>query len=357
MLYLHIGLPKTGSTSIQQLLAANRDALLYQGFVYPSRWADRDGIAHHALGEDLVEPAPPLPAVWEEVFDHLRNTTDRHTLVSTEMLSFGLDPDRFRLLRHFLGRCSAETETRVIVVLRRFDALIASQYLHRLKLGFLRLGSDGPKKMLDDFVADRSKWIDRLFCGLGRLRKTWQPWEVTFVRYIEGQDVTPATLCAMGLDSTALPTSSRSVIGGSLGLKAQSVLAYPDESLEEMGLSRRNLIELFEPRYFEFEDEVYDYDPLGHLRRRVLHERALTCAEEYGVAEYIDAFGSDEIPRSKRTLITPANLSLQELASLIGYVRARDFAEGAPLHERAPPPKESSKSANVSGPASGMPRP
>src|SRR5918996_4705952 len=101
MLYLHIGLPKTGSTSVQQRLAANRDALLYQGFEYPNRWLDRDGIAHHALGDDLVEPKPPLPAVWQEVFDHLRNTTDRHTVISTEMLSFGLAPQGFRLLRHF----------------------------------------------------------------------------------------------------------------------------------------------------------------------------------------------------------------------------------------------------------------
>lgn len=43
-LYLHIGSPKTGTTSIQQAFAANRPALETQGFCYPG-----DDICHHWL--------------------------------------------------------------------------------------------------------------------------------------------------------------------------------------------------------------------------------------------------------------------------------------------------------------------
>lgn len=43
-LYLHIGSPKTGSTSIQEVFAKNRSGLREQGYIYPGK-----GVDHHFL--------------------------------------------------------------------------------------------------------------------------------------------------------------------------------------------------------------------------------------------------------------------------------------------------------------------
>ena len=44
-LYLHIGLPKTGTTSIQNYLFENREALMQRGVCYPKPLAS---VGHHA---------------------------------------------------------------------------------------------------------------------------------------------------------------------------------------------------------------------------------------------------------------------------------------------------------------------
>jgi hypothetical protein len=92
--YLHIGYPKTGTSSIQVFLRDNAQALLRLGYHVPQIGQGRVG-AHHALVRTLSGlPVPPQQAVAEaEIVRELAGVGDRAILISSEMLTnFLSDP-------------------------------------------------------------------------------------------------------------------------------------------------------------------------------------------------------------------------------------------------------------------------
>ncbi|GAB3281278.1 hypothetical protein [Parahaliea aestuarii] len=66
--YLHIGAPKTGTSSLQSALSASAGSLLKQGVLYPAKC--REGDAHHVLVCDLIAKYQPhpMPDVWYGTF-------------------------------------------------------------------------------------------------------------------------------------------------------------------------------------------------------------------------------------------------------------------------------------------------
>jgi len=51
--HIHIGLHKTGSTSIQKMLAAEHGRLAAAGFYCASTGRNQSGVAHHFLAEEV----------------------------------------------------------------------------------------------------------------------------------------------------------------------------------------------------------------------------------------------------------------------------------------------------------------
>ena len=92
--YLHIGYPKTGTSSIQVFLRDNAPALQNFGYYVPLIGQGRVG-GHHALVRTLVGlPVSPRQAVSEAaILSELAAAKDRAVLISSEMLS-GLLGDR-----------------------------------------------------------------------------------------------------------------------------------------------------------------------------------------------------------------------------------------------------------------------
>lgn len=127
-LYLHIGLHKTGTSSLQNFLSRNAEALAAQGYVWPR--AGLVGGAHHNIGYELLgkgrfsPEAGGLHALLAEL-DGANNA-----IVSSEELEF-LELAEVRTLRERLG----ERTVRVIVYLRRQDELIASTYYQQVRMG------------------------------------------------------------------------------------------------------------------------------------------------------------------------------------------------------------------------------
>ncbi len=71
--FLHVGLPKTGTTYLQTLLWDNRDELLRQGVLLPGG-SSRDHLwASGAVREDphLPRRSPEAPAAWDRLVEEI----------------------------------------------------------------------------------------------------------------------------------------------------------------------------------------------------------------------------------------------------------------------------------------------
>lgn len=87
---IHIGLPKTGSTSIQKTMLANRDRLARHGIYVPETGTDGLQHNHQALGHTLLKPG--RPAAPGCAFSDLRGELERagkpdHVLISAESMN------------------------------------------------------------------------------------------------------------------------------------------------------------------------------------------------------------------------------------------------------------------------------
>jgi hypothetical protein len=126
--YLHIGLHKTGTSSIQAFLKKNKPALHRLGYLYPKAGWTAGG--HHNLAYELLgkkrfsHTAGRLADLAPEI------EREPNAILSSEEFEF-LELAEVRRLREALGG----REAKVIVYLRRQDALIASTYAQQVKMG------------------------------------------------------------------------------------------------------------------------------------------------------------------------------------------------------------------------------
>ena len=126
--YVHIGLHKTGTSSIQAFLRKNKPALLERGYLYPrTGWTagGHHNLAYELLGRKRFSEAPGRLADLEAEI-----ATAPNAILSSEEFEF-LELAEVRRLKAALG----EREARIVVYLRRQDALIASTYAQQVKMG------------------------------------------------------------------------------------------------------------------------------------------------------------------------------------------------------------------------------
>ncbi len=149
-LILHIGWPKTGSTSIQHLLATNRPVLLEQGIVYP---ATPSGNMHIVLAAAFASAASIVAeadsVIWQgrtpeaAIATHLAELEAELTALPGNVTRIILSSEQFnmyqrtradvRRLRDFVMRFADRCT--VVVYLRRQDEHFASLYSQTLRLG------------------------------------------------------------------------------------------------------------------------------------------------------------------------------------------------------------------------------
>lgn len=148
-LYLHIGPPKTGTTTLQHILAANRDQLFKAGIVYPleepSHWklALCSGLTMWpwTLDESTTSSWEAIRRVSSEHFD-------KDLLLSSESFSYAFLPNKKEGSAHFLDQIKAlGREIHILIYLRRQDLWIESYFIEYLK----HYGKDG----FEAFFAER----------------------------------------------------------------------------------------------------------------------------------------------------------------------------------------------------------
>jgi hypothetical protein len=130
---LFAGQSKTGSTTLQQHLAASDAALRAQGVLYPQAGRLDRGAAHHRLAAAFLRaPHPPEwavpvdPAAWRgQLADELRDS-GAHTVVLASEMFFHADAGA-------LAAALPPGERRVVVALRRQDSFLDASVQQKLK--------------------------------------------------------------------------------------------------------------------------------------------------------------------------------------------------------------------------------
>ena len=176
-LYIHGGLAKTGTTSVQRYFSEQRDVLRAMGFDYPQRWTNpaggaswKAGIAHHNIPD--------------EILGHPRFRPEHGT--NTELLAYLDRPDRLpnivlsaegvatciskkEKLEDFAQFISASKRSNdnvyIVLMFRNFVLQLESWYLQKLKTGRM-------DKSFEAYIDDTKHWFRRLFRNIGALERT-----------------------------------------------------------------------------------------------------------------------------------------------------------------------------------------
>lgn len=142
-IYLHIGTPKTGSSSLQTFLFNNRNKLLEKGVLYPKSGRARGKNSHHNLHWSLTKDADskktykdynPMAGDWTDLhkeIDELNPKPDK-IIISAESFYDLLPTENIPLIKkHLKGY-----KTKIIVCLRNQYEYFRSYYCLRVKVGY-----------------------------------------------------------------------------------------------------------------------------------------------------------------------------------------------------------------------------
>ena len=132
--YLHIGMPKTGSTSLQKFLFANRIQLLEEGYLYPITGTKEigqiwDRYSHNSLSKQLETKHD----VWEQLQQEIEISKAQNIVISSEFFTY---PKRFfdntnsiKKIRTYLQNYSVK----IIIYLRDQVDFLQSLYAQMIK--------------------------------------------------------------------------------------------------------------------------------------------------------------------------------------------------------------------------------
>ncbi|MDD4456264.1 MAG: hypothetical protein PHC98_01625 [Syntrophotalea acetylenica] len=129
--FLHIGQHKTGTSSIQAFMDANREKLANNGIFFPA--LGRFG-SHHDL--IIADPTTRLPEdaqreAWQRYINEAQASGCKKVVISSEDLAFRATQEDVRQIGELLN---GHTVT-VLIFIRRNDLLMQSWYIQKLKWG------------------------------------------------------------------------------------------------------------------------------------------------------------------------------------------------------------------------------
>jgi cytidylate kinase len=147
-IYIHVGMSKTGTTSIQQMLAKNEDLLSQSGILFPKS-ARKNGIGHHSLAAYIKQGKDEDHALKLQA--EVSNSKHKKVVVSSELFE-RMSEGKWRALGQFFS----PYRVKIIIYLRRQDDAIISMYnelvkKHALDLTFADYLKNSPRIDLLDY--------------------------------------------------------------------------------------------------------------------------------------------------------------------------------------------------------------
>jgi hypothetical protein len=156
--YVHLGLPKTGTTYLQRVLARNRKALARQGVVYPGRRVDHFFAAQDVLGRQFHgHPDARTHGAWDAAVAQARRATTS-SIISHEILATARESAIDRVVSDL-----SPLPVRVIATVRDLPRQLLAVWQEDVK--------NGSSERLSDFLA-RARRTSARSDRLGR--KFWK---------------------------------------------------------------------------------------------------------------------------------------------------------------------------------------
>ncbi|SEO29677.1 Sulfotransferase family protein [Gemmobacter aquatilis] len=160
---LHIGLPKTGTTSLQQVLHFNSAQLKSRGIHYLENGTQYfDDFGHHAIAVSgmgiagaRVTPHLDLNAlrqVWHQALDEIRYSPHEKVFLSSEL--FSMEYSNENSIRSILQALTdnGQVDIKVVVVLRDVADFVNSVYMQRVR--------DGAPDTIEEFIPQIRHLLD-----------------------------------------------------------------------------------------------------------------------------------------------------------------------------------------------------
>lgn len=324
MLYWHLGLKRTSTTSLQTALVVRQGELREAGLIYPDDWRKNDlaGYSTHQglceVFETSDENAPPVRHFREYLGSH----NDRSILLSSEFATEWLGASKRDAALRTISLAQAIMPVTCMWTLRRLDDRINSQCLR-----WALLGMDVFSPEPEDVPGIAASFADALI-GLRHIEElTDEP--VVYAKYTPDGMHNEELLRAIRLPidvrrsvESALRDGPR--LNPQLTLKAATVLSHFDTFAARMGT---NVDWLDLQRAFFLGEFKFSADQpcelMGREVRRALHEEALHAARKQGLDEYVEFFEDDEIDSGPPVVLTPDVLSDQDLEELVDHLQTR----------------------------------
>jgi hypothetical protein len=231
---VHIGPPKTASTSLQGALYAARPVLAEQGVRHAGRSRHPAAAIQAVVGRrsQFAGGVVPPNRRWQELVREVRRATDPRVVISSELLA-DAEPDQVRRIVGDLGG----SRVHVAVTLRPLASVLPSQWQ--------QLVQDGLETSFDD-------WL-RVVLDRPRSRPALRFWhrhrtDALIARWAEV--VGPSRVTAIVLDATDRGRVLRT-FEQLLGLHAGSLHAGPDLANRSMTLPEVEAIRAFNQAFRE----------------------------------------------------------------------------------------------------------
>ena len=313
-LYLHIGLRKTGTTSLQKILHQNAEIIRAHGINYVSRVAGlpvEEENAHHFLAHGLLNKRHRYtPKVdFSELDAHASALRDEIcsvegvNVISSEDFSRLEDYSVFKLAEYFSG-----VDVKILIYLRRQDAWIDSLYGQMLKVG--------RDLSIDQLIDFEERSID--------IPKFLLPWENAFgseniiIRIYEGEaknNIWEDFCSAVGVDSAKGCVEKMPIANKSLSYQSTKFLNLLGDA--EANKSLRPIFE-------NMEMEMPNSQELKFLD----NEKAISIMARYEISN--NKIANKYLGREKLFLEDAplpvrgnANITIEEFAQTAGLIMAR----------------------------------
>jgi hypothetical protein len=128
--YLHIGLGRCGTTSIQRALFENQESLKAKGYLYIR--TDDGGEAHHSLCPLKKELLPGAKAAWDKIAEEFMAMREENLMISSENM-IGIADE---LIEH-IADLFKECRVKVLFIGRHQSGLLPSTFSQWTKAGIL----------------------------------------------------------------------------------------------------------------------------------------------------------------------------------------------------------------------------
>ncbi|HEX3945052.1 MAG TPA: hypothetical protein VHW69_13280 [Rhizomicrobium sp.] len=210
--FIHCGLPKCGSTSLQAFLTGNSPFLAENGFEYPTAGMDANRLAQHNLVYEMLGSPQFKPELGttNDVIASFRATVLDGVLSSegfSRILWNQMYYQNFETFHDGL-RCAGAEEISYVLFIRNVVSFVESSYIQSIIAGNLKEPS------LVQFARSRAAHFQELFDGLEWLGETLD--SSVILRDVTGHDSSDVFLKCIGITSPAPPKPERKNVRVSL---------------------------------------------------------------------------------------------------------------------------------------------